>query len=208
MKEHHINSSDRSNSQASLYETFGTLRHIQRPFSLLSESEIFGSDVQEWTTTKKPERIITFRGGTLIEELHDFFEDNNVRVLSKRVFRKDIVLEVPEGAKSMRNVTGFIERDPDNYSILFQLLGEQLRAIHQSGAGFPSGNWVDQFVYHPDSSEEHGARVVFLPPYKSSQLHVDVGAQVYRQLADTTNLKETTITQLMWEVHDGWNRGA
>ncbi len=206
MSEHYLDRGEHPSLPESFYETFGTLRPVQRSFSLLSDVETFGSDVKEWTTTKTPERIITFKGGSKIEETHDYLVANGVHLLQKKSLGEDRVLPVPEGARSMRTIAGFIERDPQNYSIVFRLLGGELRAIHESNVGLPSGNWLDQFAYHPDAGEKYGAKVVLLPPYNTHERAVNAMTEIGLQLADTTNLNETTITQLAWEVHDGWNR--
>lgn len=206
MSEYYHNDNESGSIPVSFFRTYGTLRPIERSLSLLSELETFGSDVREWTSSKTSERIITFKAGTLIEETHDFLSDHGVCVFPKKTLGKDAILSMPHGSKSMRTIAGFIERDPEHYSVIFQLLGSQLRAIHDSGTGLPSGDWLNQFAYYPDPSETYGAKVVFLPPYNTHFSDKSAMAEIGQRLADTTHLNETTITQLAWEVQDGWNR--
>lgn len=193
-------------SQKSLYEEFGSLRLARGPFSLLSGLETVNTDVKEWTTAKTENRIITFKGGSGIEDTHDYLSDNGVDLLSKQKFGKDIVMVVPEGSLSMRFIAGITDRDRRNYPILFRLLGEQLRKIHDSGAGLPSGNWLDQFVYHADKKSDDRAKIVFLPPYQTSQEVTDVPGRLVDLLSDTGKLTGTMVTQLKREAYDGWTR--
>jgi hypothetical protein len=192
----------------SLYEAFGTLRPVRRPFALISEAEAAGTDVREWTTTRTSERIITFKGGAAIEERHDKLMSNGVSLLAKRSFGRDTVLSVPMGTRNMRTIASFVERDPDHYSVLFRLLGSELRVLYENNLGLPSGSWLDQFTYCPDPLTELGARVVFLPPYGTRDTSPDVMAEIGKQLAHATGLSELMTENLTQEIYDGWERSS
>ena len=207
MTEAQMFSGDSHQEKQTLYERFGTLRPVKRPFSVLADAEDSSDNLKEWTAGRTGERLIIFRGESELERHHDYLQAHDVNVFSKELYRKDAVLTLPSGTKSLRFISRLVERDPENYPVVFRLLGEQLRRVSDSGLGLPSGNWLDQFAYQPAShtNEPHNAKIVFLPPYHSARETFNVMEQADQQLSDGTGLRSTTITRLKWEIQDGWD---
>lgn len=191
----------------SLAEKYGSLMELKRTYSLLPGLDLHGSEIGEWIGEKDRQHLITFPVNSEIMKMHTALDDHGVHVYPRHVIEEDSVLEIPKGTKLLRSVTNFIERDPEHYSVVFRLLGEELSVMHKSSIGTPVGNWLDRFAYSPDLEAEYGANLFFLPPYKTTHKKIDITADIGAQLADTTNLSETTIIKLMWETLDGWNRG-
>ena len=197
---------DPNKQNHALVEKYGQLKELKKSYSLLSDLELYGSDVREWIGEKDHRHLITFSADSEVAQMHSRLEELDIHVYSRRVIDQSSVLEIPKGTKSLRAVSGLIERDPEHYSVVFRLLGEEISAIDRTSLGVPSGNWLDQFAYSPDPKAEYGAHLYFLPPYNLTDREVDIITDVGSQLADTTNLSETMIIKLMWEAQDGWSR--
>jgi hypothetical protein len=204
-EQHRVPPNERS-SNASLEQVYGDLLPVRKAFSLLPNYGYPESNLYEYISDKTRRHIITFTDEGGIRPQHRALHRAGVDVLDGAMYDRTAVLEVPHGTKSLRSVANLVERDPDHYAVIFRILGNELRKINDADIGAPSGIWLDQFAYAPDSHSDYGARVVFLPPYNLAENpNNDISTKIGSELLQTGTVTEPTVQKILWEVRNGWS---
>lgn len=123
------------------------------------------------------------------------------------VYRDDeLLLTVPDDARSLRRQLKFVARDIPNYGYIFNKLGITLSAVNRSGLGLPepSANrpLLANFAFSSIEQDEADGNVYIVPPFNlNPNITIDKELLfVRRELEHSKQFKSTEVRELMDKV--------
>lgn len=188
-----------------LLRVCGEPQEITTPFRLLSMQN--QEQIGEFYSQKLESHLIIFDESGNIAKSHDLLSERTNYVFPDIRVGEQILLVVPEGARTLSSIAPLVSRNIQEYSIIFKQLGRTLRTLDDAHVGLPNKDILGSFAFAADPDSPTGAKVFFVPPYER---HIDTGLDeivdtVFQELTGEHVLAEQAAELIISNVKGGWN---
>lgn len=191
-----------------LYRICAPITEVSASFRLVpDEQTLHEAEVDEFQSLKLDSHIIMLHADGNIANDHARLQERTTAVFPEIHIGNNLLLIVPEGTRSLRSIVPLLPRDIDNYSDIFDQLGQTLRSLNEAGLGMPDkGKLLHKFAFAPDEQSPSGGRIFLVPPYNLGDLYTvdDILNQLHEELTMTADLSKEQLTQVLGKVQNGW----
>lgn len=142
---------------------------------------------------------------------HDTFVSNGFAVLPSEKTDDGLILLVPDGTQTVRQILKSISYDTERYSPLFTQIGYELGKLSAKGYGLSvlEGQTIlSSVAFAPTEQSDFGESVFFIPPYTISQGTTveDSNKNIHSELRQSPYLDPVKARDLMWAILLGFGK--
>jgi hypothetical protein len=145
----------------------GEVKPISSVYRLLPQpEEALEQGLFEFYSDKLQSRLILFDGDGNTARNHEALREKAVKLFEEIAIGGDVLLVVPESAKSLTTLLPLLATDVDSSYAVFNKLGRGLGELESAGYGLPpQGRVLGQFALVTDQGSTE-SELFFVPPYQ------------------------------------------
>jgi hypothetical protein len=198
-------------------ERYGSIPNrvkIEAHRRLVSEAILETTGISEYSDSRSGQRIMTIPRFSEHARIHHQLLTRHIQVfpvLKTDRHEDNVLLAVPNDARTIEQSARFIARDVLGYDEIFTQIGEVLGRLAANKLGQPKrmlGRTIlGGVAFSLSDSEAFGGNVHLIPPYSFDQgaSKADIMKSIHTELLETEEIKRPVADALITVASMGWN---
>jgi len=172
---------------------------------LLSPETREKTGMREFFDVDLESRVISMPASSDQIGLHENFQQENFAVLDSQPDDSGLLLIVPDGAQTIRQVLKSVSQDVVRYRPLFLRVGIELGGLASRGYGLEPHTpqtVLNSIAFAPTNLGDFAESVFFIPPYTITRdtSVEESNKNIHRELYNSSYFTPEAARELMWQI--------
>ena len=184
----------------------GRPQHLRQAFALIEEQQETDR-ITEFYSPKMAAHLIMFDEDGNVAHDHNMLTERTGHTFMAMGLEGKILLAVPEGARSVRNLLPLMSRNTTIYSRVFRYVGNTLGALERADIGLPDRKDMLGAVALSPDQDANPEGIYLVPPYNLSREVTAEQTQslIKHELEGADLFSPAQVESFMSQVEAGWH---